>query len=1256
MSSPCDVLALCATILSESISIRSAPNGSALMFHGILKWLLWLTGVLCLTLILLAAGLFFTPNMVSSDWFRHQFEIRATQTLHRSITVRDLQWTWKKGIRIEGFEAADGPQYGKGPLLSVDELLISVDFELGPKRLMVHLEADGLKANLIRAKDGHTNLEAWLAQLRPPREPAKPAEPFRDVPKTEKPATPFVLPGDLAAKIKLSNAQLRVEDRMENRLFEIHDGIFNLDMPSLLSKPVNLNISSRQSMDGKVLPPLDFSAHADRLADEKGALNLEAAMLNINGELPGIHLAMKGSVARKGLEGELKIDLAPLAEAVLPFMPRAIPALSGTILLQTNAQLQRDKKIRFDLNFICENILAAGGALKEKQIGPLSMTITQKGSAELPAKIVNLESGEIHLFEKSGLFFKGRIKMEEKPRVNVNLNLNEIVLHLDEIQSLAKGFIPKGIGWKTMNNAQNPDLYIKEVQLNGNLPDGTANLSVQDMALNLAGLHLALSEEWMKVGDVTLRVPHTAVQLKNRFPKDLEMRLNLSAKNIRIPGKQPVLLNECRVSSLNVAIKDLGLSPEALWGMTGRITLEESGVFKGIRLPSHKDGTDHLSHQFKAQIDLPSAPEARVMFAEADLSLAPLKMASIFPRPLKDRLTLKGHVKDVWITQLKPFRLDVGEIKADMRSGDGLALQIQGAASDSGMKAFRTEGRMGMDLEQALKLVPAALSPKGRFSGWVETTWQLKGRRPTHMEIASLTDNTLSLEKRMQHVHFLEKLDLKTKFMNLAVSLPLNSGETFSARGIHTESPINVSTANGLKSVAVAGELKVKKITELPSLGKLKTPLSADLSFNAVSRNLNSLELRETLHLAPLAVVQTLELSLNKLNRLLRRKENPGLSALLKTVDAKIKAGITINAGLGLAPFTKGLAFHGPLNGRLAVQLRGGKSVAIKTFLESDGIHVALPSKFTVDNLKTHLQLEKTYALAFGPLKPGIQKPVKALSLSVLQPVEPLPLKSLVANPLTERLVGDLRGRLTGKPTLSFTKARLENRPFPILLKNAQMQMRLSQSLPSIDYFQTDIMGGTLLGGVSILEHQDHYRLQMDGAFSGLDAKRLIQKDNVGSPGNKTTLNEDTRISGHMSFQVPITDNVGRVMDNLDAVFRLTHIGSKVLERLLYAMDPHENNESIVQQRALLKRGTPRFVEVVIKNGSLSLTGEVTVSGLNIRLPAIKRLNMASLPIQKQIQTLAGRLVPLLKGLKILSANTLRVEKGGAIDFTEDGK
>ena len=1224
------------------------------IFRRTLKWVLWITGLLLAMLMLLAAGLFFTPNIVSTDWFRHQFETRASKSLHRSITVQDLQWTWKEGMRIKRLQAADDPEYGKGPILSVDQLLFSFDFELGPKRLLVDLEVDGLKANLIREKDGRTNLEAWLAQLKPPREPT---EPTRHAPGEKEPVTtPFILPGDLAAEIRLTHAQLRVEDRMENRLLEIHDGTFTLDMPSLLSKPVNLNISSRQSMDGKVLPPLDLAVHVDRLADETGALNPQAAMLKINGELPGLHVALKGAMVEKGLEGQAKIDFAPLMKAIQPFMPGGIPELSGEILLQTNVKLQPDKMIIFDLRLVCENILVSGGPLKEKEIGPFSMTITQRGSAELPDKIVNLDSGEIRLMEKSGLSFKGRVKIEEKTGADVNLTLNRVALHLDEIQAPAKGFIPEGIGWKGMNNTQRPDFTIKEVQLTGTLPDGAALLSVQDMVLNLPNLHLALSENHLKAEDLTLRVPHTVVQLKNRFPKALEMRLNLGAKNIRIRGKQLVQLDECRISSLNMTIEDLSPSPEALWGMAGRITIEESGFFSGIRLPPHNDGTNHLSHGLKVHIDLPSAPEARVILAEANLAAAPLKISAILPRPLKEGLTLKGRLKDVLITRLNPLRLDVEHMEADMRSGDFLELHVQGAAFDSGMKAFRTEGNISVDIGQAFQLTPAALTPEGRLTGRVETQWQLQGRRPTDKEIAGLTDSTLSFEKRLQHGGFLEKLDLKTQFKNMAVALPLDSGETLSVQGIHSVSPFKINTANGLKSISIRGELKVDKIKALPLLGKLKAPLSAGLSFNAVGRDLNSLELRETLQLAPLAVEQTLELSLNKLNHLLRQKDNPDLSTLLKLLEARIKAGIIINTGPKLAPFTQGLALEGPLKGRLALQLRGGKSVSVKTYLESDGVNAALPSKFTIDNLETHLQFEKTYGLAFGPLKTENKKPIKALSLTVLQPRKSLHSKSLIKNPFSQRLVEDLRGRLSKKPTLSFTKARLENGPFPILLKNARMQMRFSQSLPSIDYFQMDIMGGTLLGDLRILEHHDRYHLQMNGAFSGLDANRLLQRGNTGSLRNQKAINEDTQISGRMSLQIPIAANARTVMDNLDAVFRLTHIGAKTLERLLYAMDPHENNESIAQQRALLKKGTPRWIEVVIKNGNLSLTGEVAVGGTNIRLPAIKRLNMASLPIQKQIQNLAGRLVPLLKGLKILSADTLRVDRGGAIDFTEDRK
>jgi len=1222
------------------------------IFRRILKWVLWITGLLLAMMLLLSAGVFFTPKMVSTDWFRHQFETRASKALHRPITVQDLRWTWKEGIRIKGLAAADDPEYSKGPLLSVDELLIVIDFKLAPRRLFVDLKADGLKGNLIREKDGRTNLEAWLTQLRPPQKPAS----TRETQAPKEPAALPLLPGDLTARIKLTNAQLRLDDRMENRLLEIHDGIFTLNIPSLLSKPVDLNMSSGQSLNGNPLPPLNLAVHVEELVNEAGALDPQAAHVRITTDLPGLRVAVQGSLAQNGLEGEVKIDLAPLTEAVGPFMPAAIPKLSGEILLQTKAQLQTNKMILFDLNLTCKNILAAEGALKEKKIGPFSFVLSQRGTAEPHNKIVNLEKGEIHLMEKSGFSFSGRAKIEENNQVNLNLALSKVVLNLDEMQDLAKGFIPHGMGWTGMNDVQTPDFEIKEARLTGTLPNGMANLSVQDMALNLSKLDLKLSKDSLNLEDLTLLVPHTTVQLKNRFPQNLQMHMRLGAKNIRIPGKQIVHLDEFRIASVNVSLQDLSSSPKALWGMTGQITLEESGVLSGIRLSPQNDGTDHLSHEFKARIDLPRAPEARVILAEADLSTGPLKMSAFLPHPLKEGLTFKGHAKDVLITQFKPFKLDVGEVKADIRSGDFLEVHAQGAALNSGMTSFQTKGFMGVDLKRALKLAPAALTPKGKFSGRMETVWQLQGRRPTEKEITELTDNTQSLEKRMQHAGFLEKLALETTLTDAAVTLPLASGETLSAQGINSKSPLSISTNRGLESIGILGRLTVDKIKTLPSLGKLQHPLMADVSLNAVMRNLNSLELKESLQLSPLAVNQTLEMSLNRLNRLLRRKEKPDLSALLKMLEARINAGIHINTGPKLAPFTRGLTVDGPLNGQLALQLEGGKSVSLTTSLESEGLNAALPPKMTINDLKTDFQWKKTYSLAFGPLKPETQKPAKALSLSVLAPEEPPALNSFAANPLSQRPVEDLRGRLTKKPTLSFKEAQVYGGPFPIRFKNAEVQMRFIHSLPSIDYFQMDTMGGTLLGALRILEYQDRYRLQMNGAFSGLDASRLLQSGNAGNSQNPKGINEDTQISGRMSLQVPVTAEAGNVMGNLDAVFRLTRIGSRTLERLLYAMDPHENNESIVGQRALLRKGTPRWIEVAVKNGNLSLTGEVSVGGTRINLPPIKRLNMASLPIQKQLQTLAGRLVPLLKGLKMLSAKTLLVDRDGTIHFTEDGK
>ena len=172
------------------------------------------------------------PKMVSTKWFQRQFETHASEFFHHPVTLQELHWTWKDGVRIRGLTVADDPKYGKEPLLSLDDLHVYVDFKLKPGRLLIELEADGLKANLVREKDGHTNLEAWLAALKPPPAPSETVGS-----EVKAPAAYFVLPVDLAAQIKLTHVRVQAEDRMENRLFEIHarrphpENAFSSDKP-----------------------------------------------------------------------------------------------------------------------------------------------------------------------------------------------------------------------------------------------------------------------------------------------------------------------------------------------------------------------------------------------------------------------------------------------------------------------------------------------------------------------------------------------------------------------------------------------------------------------------------------------------------------------------------------------------------------------------------------------------------------------------------------------------------------------------------------------------------------------------------------------------------------------------------------------------------------------------------------------------------------------------------------------------------------
>jgi hypothetical protein len=280
----------------------------------------------------------------------------------------------------------------------------------------------------------------------------------------------------------------------------------------------------------------------------------------------------------------------------------------------------------------------------------------------------------------------------------------------------------------------------------------------------------------------------------------------------------------------------------------------------------------------------------------------------------------------------------------------------------------------------------------------------------------------------------------------------------------------------------------------------------------------------------------------------------------------------------------------------------------------------------------------------------GRQDPqLPPLSEDVLSPPREVKPLTEARNSMVRRLMSDLKGRLAPRPTLSFDLATIQAGPVPLELSNHELAFRLVRDLPTVDYFQMDLLEGTVNGSLSISHKEGGFVLEGNCALSGLNANRLLPHIIRGVP------DEDAELSGKISLWLPLSPDPEKVLQGLRSSVDITHIGSGVLERILYALDPYESNETIVQQRKLLRIGTPRWISMKIQYGNLSLSGEVEAKGVRLSLPRIERFNISNLPIHKRIEKSLSVLGLIVNVLRKMSADGIYISPEGTVQFISSG-
>ncbi|MFO7601843.1 MAG: hypothetical protein R6X27_18850, partial [Candidatus Desulfacyla sp.] len=917
------------------------------------------------------------------------------------------------------------------------------------------------------------------------------------------------------------------------------------------------------------------------------------------------------------------------------------------------ARLDSGNEIAYDMTLSGDRLGVAGGPLKERRVGPVALRFSQTGTVTPGKKEATITKGKLRIQEKTRLQWEGRVCQADPSGVDADLSVDAVAVDLKEMAELAGPFLPVDVtsGW----SPKDPQgVFVEQVRLNGILPAGAVHVAVKGLRVDLPGLRLAHAENGLSVEGMGLRMSGADVRLQDQFPLSIDMRADLEIQDLSLTGAQPVHVHGLKATDVHVTMQDLVRSSKALLGMAGTIGLTESVTIARIDAPGLASIPD-MHHDLNASILMQDRPPLMKLSAQTAVESPFPRIDPISKQPIQGGMHLEAQIEDLDIESLTPLMADVGGMEAAIRLGRLLDMQIKVEADALGAKALRANGRVRLDLDAAGALIPASVKPKGSFAGALDVDWRLEGRRPTQGELKTFSDRGLSLARRLEALGFINSVELKAGLKNVGLDLPMKGGASLSAHGIRSVSPLTVIASAGLQSVLLEGNLDVDAISQIPGSKAFEPPLSATFSFRADSRDLSSLQIKEALHIDPLSIDQDLHISLNRLGRLLNLEDPPTLRTLLRHLDGTLTAGLRTTLGPSLAPFTPGLALTGPLNAGLGVELNGGKRISARVSIESVGLDVTAQQAH-IQGLTSHIHLTKTYGLQFeGEEKDRPGSGSAPLSQKVLRPSRAPALPSGPGNALVRRLVEDLGGSMSGPPALSFESATLKGGPFPLELRHGEMQFRLADSLPALDRFQLDAMGGSILGDLRITRQDGLSRLEMNGAFSGLDAQTLLPEPAPGERASPHT-DPDTQVSGQVSLRMPVSHDSVQVMNNLSAGIRLSHIGSRTLERLLYAMDPYEANEGIVRQRALLRKGTPEWVDVQIRHGNLSLAGSVAAMGTRIPLPPLERLNLSSLPIHARLQKILGRLGPVEKGLKALSAEAIMIQKDSSIRFVGNGR
>ena len=1216
-----------------------ASNIQKTRFHRILiKSLIALGVFLVVVLVLAFLVLAFLPTIASTDQAKRIITDQIEKSLNHPVRIQEIDWTWTNGLVISGIDIPDRPDFSSDQsIIFVDRAILDFRFrELLDRRLQFSVIMKRPEIHLIRNQSGTLNISKVFAGPQPPgKAPGHQAE---KEPQPDKPTEPFQLPLDIAADIHLAGIHITYDDRQAEQHFSLDDGDIHLKAPSIVDQPMKAAIAANISVNNQKIPTSTITATIRNVFDSSRQIQLEQLSAQMDATLPGASVHLNGDMTANGIQGEVSLELDTIVAVAAPLLPGGLKTtdIGGKISLTAQAIRTKKDVIEFDAAIAGERLAASGKMLNGKNLGPGDVAISAAGQLNFETYDLNLDRGAIKLLDNTRLLCQGKIKGLNKSPFAIDLAVSPIHINIQEIAAFGKEFLPSELAL-AQSPAGQTALSIEKIYLHGHMPTGKAVVEVEAASLDASDLIYQTSDSppaKINLQDSRLNINTLKVMLNDLMPGSVELNAAIQAGDMTYnAGSTRLSLNRFRLEQINITGDDIKVVETSPLGVSGNFEFSDTIDVNSIEL-NKAFKLNEIKQALDASLAITPEGIAKAALNSLSIRIPDIKVSDPALGPLETSADLDISLSAFRLNSIDNMDLDINDLAARFAAGRMLDLNIRANAEQAGQKHLNASANAEINLAELFKTFN--ISHRFNISGAGEATLgiQISGKRPNSNQLSGLKALRLN-----DNLAFLDTCRIDLDLSNGALSYR-NDNHLVLDIGQITGTPVlSYELAGKTAAGRLSSHITLSRISEIYILQPTE-PASTEFSLDLRHQGTDQISGRQRIQIQPGNFDQSIEISLDGLASAFSQKTPYDI---FQRISGKASASVQLPKAEELSklavPGMATIELAGGISSYITLQKPPENRMAGNIRLNVSDLSASMPEVFSLDGINGNIELSKAVKIQTATSKTTQFDTEKWLSQQImeiggtLQPNEPL--ESTPINSSFNQIPG-ISNPETG---LSLNGGKFSAAGIPIAIGPSRISLSLSRGLPGIDFLNLDILGGTFRGNLFIDQKSSGYFLETRLNFTGIDPGQIFPDTNAEIQSGESEIN------GSLFGSIPIDRQMGNVLENAEIHIDFRKIGSRALERLLYALDPYESNEAIVSQRRLLRMGSPRQIRLSLEDGFLSLKGEIAIKSVPIAIPPLRRLNIAQLPGIKKFEASLSAIDPIIHVLDLMAADTVSTEK-----------